>query len=293
MRLNFLADLLDKMGHKDEAIQYRSEGQGIINAFLSLMSRKIKASWKPPRCQYSYSSNVDFTVIDHGFVKDVHIAESTKSAANDQAAVAAVISAQPFADINSKADDDQLKLSFKFDYNFHQQSDMDKGSGNDWKQATTPVDSQTLAESKDKIAEEKKQLDKILKEIVKVKKEKGRSTTTLAELYGQMSDTMMVLGEHNKAVDKLKDALEMPDFSDRNSPGTLMLLSELGCVYSKSMRPALAETTLKAVVDSPNFEQILDVQLKEQALDDLGHSLSSLGRYAEAQQYYSRKKVAN
>jgi hypothetical protein len=44
------------------------------------------------------------------------------------------------------------------------------------------------------------------------------------------------------------------------------------------------------VVDAPNFEQILDVKLKQQALDDLGHALSNMGRYAEAQKYYSRKR---
>ncbi len=289
MRLNFLADLMDKMGQKEEAIQYRSEGQGIIDAFLSQMSRKIKAAWKPPRSQYSYSSNVAFMVVDHGYVKDVHMIDSSKNAANDQAAIDAVIAAQPFADINSKADDDQLNLTFSFDYNYHQQSDASIDST----QVTSAATSATVADSQEKIDAANKQLAKIMKDIDEIKKDKNHTATTLAEFYGRMSDTLMVLGQHNKAIELLKGALESPDFSDRNAPGTLMLLSELGCVYSKSMKASLAETTLKAVVDSPNFEQILDVQLKQQALDDLGHSLSNLGHYAEAQKYYSRKKGSN
>jgi len=286
MRLNFLADLLEKTGHKEEAIQYRSEGQGIIDAFLSQMSRKIKGAWKPPRSQYSYSSNVAFLVTDHGYVRDVHILDSSKNATNDQAAVDAVIAAQPFADIDSKADDDQLNLTFKFDYNFHQQGD----AGRDVKQQTAEATSETVADSQEKINAANKQLAKIMQDIDEIKKDKKHTTTTLAEFYGRMSDTLMVLGQHNKAIEALKEALASPDFSDRNAPGTLMVMSELGCVYSKSMKSGLAETTLKAVVDSPNFEQILDVQLKQQALDDLGHSLSNLGHYAEAQKYYSRKK---
>jgi TonB family protein len=292
-RLNFLADLLERMGHKDDAVLYRSEGQGIINAFLSVMSRKIKAAWKPPRCLYSYSANVGFEVTDHGLVKDAHIVDSSGNTANDEAAVEAVKNAQPFADINSKADDDQLNLSFKFDYNFHQGKESGTSKSNkESDSASTSADnaSQSAAESKAKIIQEKKKLDQILKTIEEIKKDKNHTSTTLAESYGQLSDTLMVLGEHGKAIDYLKEALDSPDFKDKSAPGTLMLLSELGCTYLNSMRPALAETTLKAVVDAPNFEQILDIKLKQQALDDLGHALSNMGRYAEAQKYYSRKR---
>lgn len=291
-RLNFLADLLERMGHKDDAVLYRSEGQGIINAFLSVMSRKIKAAWKPPRCLYSYSANVGFEVTDHGLVKEVHIVDSSGNAANDEAAIEAVKNAQPFADINSKADDDQLNLSFKFDYNFHQRKESAQSKNNKESDSTNTSNSgsEVTAQSKEKIEQEKKKLEQILKTIEEIKKDKNHTNTTLAESYGQLSDTLMVLGEHGKAIDYLKDALDSSDFKDKSSPGTLMLLSELGCTYLNSMRPALAETTLKAVVDAPNFEQILDVKLKQQALDDLGHALSNMGRYAEAQKYYSRKR---
>ncbi|MBP6744463.1 TonB family protein [bacterium] len=295
-RLNFLADLLERMGHKDDAVLYRSEGQGIINAFLSVMSRKIKAAWKPPRALYSYSANVGFEVTDHGLVKEVHIVDSSGNTANDEAAIEAVKNAQPFADINSKADDDQLNLSFKFDYNYHQGKESATSKNNKESDSANTASSssgaaaETAAESKEKISQEKKKLDQILKTIEEIKKDKNHTNTTLAESYGQLSDTLMVLGEHGKAIDYLKEALDSSDFKDKSSPGTLMLLSELGCTYLNSMRPALAETTLKAVVDAPNFEQILDIKLKQQALDDLGHALSNMGRYAEAQRYYSRKR---
>lgn len=290
-RLNFLADLLERMGHKDDAVLYRSEGQGIINAFLSVMSRKIKAAWKPPRSLYSYSANVGFEVTDHGLVKEVHIVDSSGNTANDEAAIEAVKNAQPFADINSKADDDQLNLSFKFDYNYHQGKESATSKNNKESDSTsTSPGTEAAAESKAKVNQEKKKLDQILKTIEEIKKDKNHTNTTLAESYGQLSDTLMVLGEHGKAIDYLKEALDSTDFKDKSSPGTLMLLSELGCTYLNSMRPALAETTLKAVVDAPNFEQILDIKLKQQALDDLGHALSNMGRYAEAQRYYSRKR---
>lgn len=293
-RLNFLADLLERMGHKEDAVLYRSEGQGIINAFLSVMSRKIKAAWKPPRCLYSYSANVGFEVTDHGLVKEVHIVDSSGNTANDEAAIEAVKNAQPFADINSKADDDQLNLSFKFDYNFHQRKELGVSKSTRESDTTntsgTGSGAETAEESKAKISREKKKLEQILKTIEEIKKDKNHTNTTLAESYGQLSDTLMILGEHGKAIDYLKEALDSADFKDKSSPGTLMLLSELGCTYLNSMRPALAETTLKAVVDAPNFEQILDVKLKQQALDDLGHALSNMGRYAEAQRYYSRKR---
>ncbi|CAN5283786.1 hypothetical protein BH11CYA1_BH11CYA1_37980 [soil metagenome] len=294
-RLNFLADLLDRMGHKEDAVLYRSEGQGIINAFLSVMSRKIKAAWKPPRCLYSYSANVGFEVTDHGLVKEAHIVDSSGNTANDEAAVEAVKNAQPFSDINSKADDDQLNLSFKFDYNFHQGKESAVTKNNkesDTANTSGGQGSQTAAESKAKIAQEQKKLEEILKTIEGIKKDKKHSNTTLAESYGQLSDTLMVLGEHTKAINYLKEALDSDDFKDKSSPGTLMLLSELGCTYLNSMKPSLAETTLKAVVDAPNFEQILDIKLKQQALDDLGHALSNMGRYAEAQKYYSRKRTS-
>lgn len=297
-RLNFLADLLERMGHKEDAVLYRSEGQGIINAFLSVMSRKIKAAWKPPRCLYSYSANVGFEVSDHGLVKEVHIVDSSGNTANDQAAIEAVKNAQPFSDINSKADDDQLNLSFKFDYNFHQRKESGVSKSARESETTNTASNgasssngpETAAQSKEKISQEKEKLEQILKTIEKIKKDKNHTNTTLAESYGQLSDTLMVLGEHGKAIDYLKEALDSADFKDKSSPGTLMLLSELGCTYLNSMRPALAEATLKAVVDAPNFEQILDVKLKQQALDDLGHALSNMGRYAEAQNYYSRKR---
>jgi TonB family protein len=287
VRLSFLADLLDKMGRKDEAIQYRSEGQGIINAFLSVMSRKIKAAWKPPRCLYGYSANVGFEVTDHGVLKEAHIIDSSGNAANDEAALAAVRDAQPYLDITSSADDDQAVLTFKFDYSYHQRKDADAATQAAETIATSNV---VVTDAGAKIESEKKNVTETLKAIEKIKKEKGHSNTTLAELYGKLSDSLMVLGEQERAINYLKDALNTSDFSDKNSPGTLMMLSELGCVYLGSMRLSLAQSTLKEVVDSPNFEQIIDVKLKLQALDDLGHALSTMGRHAEAQKYYSRMK---
>lgn len=290
IRLTFLADLLDKMGRKDEASQFRSEGQGIINAFLSVMSRKIKAAWKPPRCLYSYSANVGFEVTDHGVLKESHIIDSSGNAANDEAALAAVRDAQPYLDITSSADDDQATLTFKFDYSYHQRKEDGAAAQAAENNATITTSDTVVSDASGKIDAEKKNVSETLKAIEKVKKEKGHSNTTLAELYGKLSDSLMVIGQQDKAISYLKDGLQSSDFADKNSPGTLMMLSELGCVYLNSMRYPLAQSTLKAVVDSPNFEQIIDVKLKLQALDDLGHALSTMGLHAEAQKYYARMK---
>lgn len=295
VRLNFLADLLERMGKKSEAAAYRSEAQGIINSFMAVMTRKIKGAWMPPRCGYSYSNNVGFEVLDHGVVTNVHIIDSSGNKANDDAAVAAVEKAQPFLDISSTADDDQLLLSFKFDYNYQSH----KGSAKKDSDAQEDQEEQATAgrePSKDTdvlIAKEREHLTEVLAKIAQIKKDPARKDTDLAEAYGDLTHTLKVMGEHQQAVKYLKEALNLADFHSKKNPATLMVLCDLGSVYLTSKKADLAESTLKEVVESPIFTEIPDSNVKQQALDDLGHALCALGHYAEAQKYYSRKHDIN
>ena len=294
VRLNFLADLLERMGKKHEASSYRSEAQGIINSFMSVMSRKIKSAWRPPFCPYSYSNNVGFEVLDHGIVKGAHIIDSSGNKENDEAAIKAVQKAQPFLDIYSSADDDQLMLSFKFDYNYQKANGKPKHyDKNDDDDAISTEGNEASKDSAAVLTKQKEHLSETLKKIETLKKDPARKDTALAEAYGELTQTLKIMGEHQKAVKYLKDALATADFHSKKNPATLMMLCDLGSVYLTSMKPDLAETTLKEVVDSPNFAEIPDNKVKLQALDDMGHALSNLGHYAEAQKYYNRKHDLN
>jgi TonB family protein len=262
---------------------------------MAVMTRKIKGAWMPPRCGYSYSNNVGFEVLDHGVVANVHIIDSSGNKANDDAAVAAVEKAQPFLDINSTADDDQLLLSFKFDYNYQSH----KGSAKKDSDAEEDLEEQATAgkePSKDTdvlIAKEREHLTAVLAKIAQIKKDPARKDTDLAEAYGDLTHTLKVMGEHQQAVKYLKEALNLADFHSKKNPATLMVLCDLGSVYLTSKKADLAESTLKEVVESPIFTEIPNSNVKQQALDDLGHALCALGHYAEAQKYYSRKHDIN
>lgn len=293
VRLNFLADLLERMGKKSEAVAYRSEAQGIINTFMAVMTRKIKASWLPPRCDYSYSNNVGFEVLDHGRVKNAHIIDSSGNKDNDAAAVQAVEQAQPFLDINSSADDDQLLLSFRFDYNYHVHNGAHKKGEDEQPTKAKAEGKDAQSDSKQVIAKQREHLHETLAKIARIKKDPARKDTDLAEAYGDLTNTLKVMGEHQQAVRYLKEGLAFADFHSKKNPATLMMLCDLGSVYLTTKKPDLAESTLKEVVDSPIFTEIPNNSLKQQALDDLGHALCSMGHFAEAQKYYSRKRDLN
>ena len=112
----------------------------------------------------------------------------------------------------------------------------------------------------------------------------------LALQYARLSASLRNSGSFDESVRTLKSALNLKEYSRVDTPGTLVLLSELGATYLRAMEPELAEKTLTMVVENPNFKKLGDQKVKARALEDLGHALSTLGRFAEAQKYYLEKR---
>lgn len=284
-RMSFLSELYAKGGQKAKSDEVRIEAGSIVNAFLSDMSIKIKRAWQPPKRTFSYSAEVGFEVLDHGRVDQEQMLTSSNDADADKACIAAVKAAQPFADITKESDEDKLFLSFRFDYNFSNENK----SGHE----NEPHKEQNKEQAKEKenlLAREKANIQDARAKIKDLRAARAHDSMQLALQYARLSASLRNSGSFDESVRTLKSALNLKEYSRVDSPGTLVLLSELGATYLRAMEPELAEKTLTMVVENPNFKKLGDQKVKARALEDLGHALSTLGRFAEAQKYYLEKR---
>lgn len=284
-RLNFIAELYEKAGYKEESTVTAMEAGTIINAFLADMSIKIKRAWQPPKRDFSYSAEVGFEVLDHGLMQNPTILTSANDTLADQACIKAVETAQPFSDITKENPEDKLFLSFRFDYNF---SSPTKLSARQTPVVESPPKNGTTDGT---IAREQKKAFETKKRIKALRSAKNHNHQELALEYARLSSCLRNIGAFEQSVKNLKTALEEKEFASLEEPGTLILLCELGATYLRAMEPELAEKTLTLVVENPNFGKLRNLELKQRAYEDLGHALSTLGRYAEAQKYYLEKRT--
>jgi tetratricopeptide (TPR) repeat protein len=288
-RLNFIAELYEKAGYKEESTVTAMEAGTIINAFLADMSIKIKRAWQPPKRDFGYSAEIGFEVLDHGLVQNPTILTSANDAPADQACIKAVETAQPFSDITKENPEDKLFLSFRFDYNFSSEAKLP--TLNTQKLETTSKNKNDSTDGT--IAREQKKALETKKRIKALRSVKNHNHQELALEYARLSSCLRNIGAFEQSVKNLKTALEEKEFASLEEPGTLILLCELGATYLRAMEPELAEKTLTLVVESPNFGKLKNLELKQRAYEDLGHALSTLGRYAEAQKYYLEKRTLN
>ncbi len=100
----------DQGGAKDD-----SEGFD-ISAYLSEVHQRIKRNWHPPRLAQSRTCTIKFKLKRNGTVEAIQIVRSSGLPEADEAAEAALKSAEPFPPLPTGVDDDSIDIKFSFDF---------------------------------------------------------------------------------------------------------------------------------------------------------------------------------
>jgi len=85
------------------------------------MQRRIKRAWFPPKCSDSQCAKVKFEVDRDGYVSELQVVEHASSRMQDEAALKAVVNAQPFRPL-PPGSPSKVDVEFSFDYNIFTES---------------------------------------------------------------------------------------------------------------------------------------------------------------------------
>ena len=93
-------------------------------SYMSDKQKRIKHAWFPPTCSDGQHAKVSFKVSRDGFVSGLKITKHAASKFSDDAALRAVINAQPFAALPQGAPE-KVDVDFSFDYNIFTPGETD------------------------------------------------------------------------------------------------------------------------------------------------------------------------
>jgi len=284
---NLMAKALRKAGRASEAASYEEKSKDLQSKFMTVLQKKIKSQWSPPKQPTSNLTEVRFKLLANGEAKNIRVHQSSGNSLVDQEAIAAVGRGQPYEKFDSEDSNDNVHVEFTFQYNvFGKKRSVPYGSSDITKSEEllpSKVESRIAANQAQQARDFEAlhgQLDKLLAV--------GTDPSSIGTSGLKLSKALLQAGDFQETIQVVDKLLAIESIAKADDI-RLRLLTDKGQALYSSGRLNDAETILQQIIATKSFGET-SKDMQKAALETYAKALYKQGKEVEAKPVYDRLK---
>ena len=275
-----LASALQKSGDCQLANTYLKKAETINNAYMEKLQRSIKRAWYPPKRPKSVSAVAMFVTELDGRLGEAKLKVSSKDKEFDQICLTAIANTSvPLETWHEFVPSRKIYTEFSFKYNNHNNGSLESTSGFSNSEALQRT---SLAKKSAETEKQKQEFAALKSKTEPLNDNDMISILGLTESLRNSNNAK----ENELIIDSLHHT---PGYSEKDSKVRLFVDALPGLDYARMSKLTEAETTLKPIVDNPNFEK-LPSEIKAKILKCYDDVIYKQNKIEQADAVYSQIK---